>query len=194
MTAAFLLLAIALSALPGCIEPRLRPYVNVHDMSPTIDELRALAEQGNAEDQYQLGRRYELAMPADYREAVRWYRSAAVQRHAGAFYRLCALSDIGRGVTQDYEEALRWCRLAADHGHGRAMFTIGFHYQYAHGVPRDLVQAHQWYNLAGANGYHAATKWRDRLAADMTRTQIAQAQFLARNWKPNSRAPPAESP
>jgi uncharacterized protein len=172
--------------LSGCIDPPKSPYVDVRDSALKIDALQPAAEQGSAEDQYNLGLQYEKARPRDHREAVRWYRMAAMQRHAGAFHRLCALSDIGRGIPQDYQEALRWCRLAADQGHGQAMFVIATHYEKALGVPKDVVQAYQWYNLAASNGYEEGAKWRDRLAKDMTPTQIAQAQFLARNWKPKT--------
>ena len=153
-----------------------------------IDELQPAVEQGSAEDQYNLGMRYENALPNDHREAVRWYRMAATQRHAGAFYRLCVLSDIGRGMPQDYQEALRWCRLAADQGDGQAMFVIATYYAKARGVPKDVVQAYQWYNLAAASGHEEGAKWRDRLAMNMTPAQIAQAQFLARNWKPKTQS------
>ncbi len=174
----------AICTLSACIDPPRSPYVDVRDMVSRIDELQSPAEQGSAEDQYNLGMRYEKALPKDHREAVRWYRMAATQRHVGAFYRLCVLSDIGRGMPQDYQEALRWCRLAAGQGHGPAMFLIATYYAKARGVPKDVVQAYQWYNLAAANGHEEGVKWRDRLALNMTPTQIAQAQFLARNWKP----------
>jgi uncharacterized protein len=184
------LIAIAtFCTLSGCIDPPKSPYVDVRDTVTRIDELQPVVEQGSAEDQYHLGLQYEKASPRDHREAVRWYRMAAMQRHTGAFYRLCVLSDIGRGIPQDYQEALRWCRLAADQGHGQAMFVLATHYEKARGVPKDAVQAYQWYNLSASNGYEDGAKWRDRLARDMTPTQIAQAQFLARNWKPNAQDP-----
>ncbi len=60
------------------------------------------------------------------------------------------------------------------------------------GVPQDYVRAHLWYNLA-AVGFTAsetenrnkAVRNRDTLATKMTSTQIAEAQRLAREWKPN---------
>ena len=181
-----LIMMTVLCTLSGCIDPPKSPYVDVRDTVSRIDELQSAAEQGSAEDQYNLGMRYENALPNDHREAVRWYRMAAFQRHPGAFYRLCVLSDIGRGMPQEYQEALRWCRLAADQGHGAAMFVIATHYEKARGVTKDLVHAYQWYNLAAAYGHEEGAKWRDRLARDMTPAQIAQAQFLARNWKPKA--------
>ena len=177
----FVALAIV-STLFGCIDPSKSPYVSVHDLVTNTDELQASAEQGSAEDRYRLGLRYERLL-LDYGEAVRWYRMAAIQQHSEAIYRLCLLSDSGRGMPQDYQEALRWCRLAADHGHARAMFTIGTYFETGRGVPQDSVQAHQWYNLSAANGYEEGVARRDRLALNMTSTQIAQAQFQARSWR-----------
>jgi TPR repeat protein len=178
-----MILALAvLSTSSGCIDPPKAPYVAVHDLVANIDDARAAAEQGGPEEQYRLGLRYEQSIH-DYSAAVRWYRMAAIQQHAGAFYRLCLLSDAGRGVPQDYQEALRWCRLAADHGHPQAMFTIGAYFETGRGVPKDSVQAHQWYNLAGANGDEEGVKRRNRMALNMTPSQIAQAQFQARSWR-----------
>ena len=52
------------------------------------------------------------------------------------------------------------------------------------GVPQDYVQAHMWWNLAAVKGNTDAIKNRDVVAAKMTPTQIAEAQKLAREWKP----------
>ncbi len=51
-------------------------------------------------------------------------------------------------------------------------------------MPQDHVQAHIWYNLAGAQGLEQAARNRDIGAKRMTPAQIAEAQKLAREWKP----------
>lgn len=51
---------------------------------------------------------------------------------------------------------------------------------------RDYVPAHIWYNLAAAQGDEVAAQFRDDLAEQMTRDQIAEAQRLAREWKPTA--------
>jgi hypothetical protein len=48
----------------------------------------------------------------------------------------------------------------------------------------DYVVAHQWFNLAAATGAKDAKEMRDIVAAKMTSAQIAEAQRLAREWKP----------
>ena len=52
--------------------------VPVQAQTPEIDALRARAEQGDAEAQFELGVRYRdgTDVPQDDAEAVRWYRLA----------------------------------------------------------------------------------------------------------------------
>ncbi len=55
------------------------------------------------------------------------------------------------------------------------------------GVPQDYVQAHMWYNLAAERGLKLGREYRDSLAKQMTPEQIAEAQRLAREWKPKGK-------
>jgi TPR repeat protein len=85
-------------------------------------------------------------------------------------------------VKGDYATALRLLRPLADQGDARAQYTLGFLYRTGQGVPQDYVQAHMWSNLAA--GYQNAVNNRDAVARLMTPAQIAEAQKLAREWKP----------
>ncbi len=60
-------------------------------------------------------------------------------------------------------------------------------YHNGRGVTQDYVQAHMWFNLAAARGLKFPEKRRDRLAKKMTPAQIAEAQKLAREWKPKGK-------
>ena len=55
-----------------------------------LDELRALADQGDVDAQFNLGVMYDNGegVPQDYAEAVRWYRLAAEQGNASAQFNL----------------------------------------------------------------------------------------------------------
>ena len=177
--------AVTLSVLAfACADRKSAPGDAVSDHSIETETLLANAERGSAEDQYELGLRYErgAGVPQSYVEAVRWYRLAAMQGSRDGEYKLCEMSERGQGLPQDYQEALHWCGLAADQGHGRAMFILGRLYHTAHGVPHDLVRAHMWYNLATAHGYEDGKKWRDRLDEEMSASEVAEAQKLAREW------------
>jgi uncharacterized protein len=93
----------------------------------------------------------------------------------------------GRGVRQSYTIAAIWLRKAADQGHGTAQRDLGLMYANGQGVPQDYVYAHMWLNLSAAGGTDPTTKDRDLVAAKMTPAQIAEAQKLAREWKPKYR-------
>lgn len=90
----------------------------------------------------------------------------------------------GQGVTLNLNEATKWYRLAADQGHPTAQFNLGAMYDNGRGVPRDDVLAHMWFSLSVAQGNHEAAKNRDIVARRMMPAQLAQAQKLAREWKP----------
>jgi TPR repeat protein len=105
---------------------------------------------------------------------------------------LGGLYDFGKGVAQDYAEAVTWYRLAAAQGFASAQsllgsmsqFNLGNMYLLGHSVPQDYVLAHLWFNLAAARGDKDAAKNRDIVEELMTPDQIAEAQRVAREWKP----------
>jgi hypothetical protein len=121
----------------------------------------------------------------DSGEALKWYRLAADQGSVAAQNNLGEMYLNGHGVRQDYAEALKWFRKAADQGLAVAQNNLGLMYAQGQGVPRDYVQAHMWFNLAASQGnFRRSVKARDAIASLMTPAQIAEAQRLAREWKP----------
>ena len=125
----------------------------------------------------------------DYATAIKEFLPFAEQGHAGAQHILGVMYSAGRNVPQDYVEALKWFRKAAEQGNDSAQFFLGFMYYLGEGVPQDYVQAHMWSNLAAAQGSLVAADSRDKTAELMTREQIAEAQRLAREWKPKVAVP-----
>ena len=69
-------------------------------------------------------------------------------------------------------------------GHPVAQYQIGQAYGVGQGFEQDYVQAHMWVNLSAASGYEIAIERRDVFAKLMTPEQIAEAQRLARDWRP----------
>ncbi len=170
----------------------LRAYLR-GDYATTHQEFKPLAEQGNSQAQWFLGSMYEKGqgVPQDYAEAVKWHRKAAEQGLAEAQFSLGVMYYGGQGVPQDYAEAVKWHRKAAEQGLAAAQFGLGLMYKDGRGVPRDYVQAHMWYTLAALRSpsgliRDAAVRHRDIIAERMTPAQIAEAQRLAREWKPKA--------
>ena len=66
-------------------------------------------------------------MEEDKEEAVKWFRKAAEQGHAGGQRSLGICYAYGEGVVEDKEEAVKWYRKAAEQGDGLATknWTVG---------------------------------------------------------------------
>ena len=127
----------------------------------------------------------------DYKTAYRLFKPMAEQGNADAQFELGLMHFNGHGVPQDWEESAKWHRKAADQGHAPGQFALGQMYEAGHGVPKDYVLADMWFSLA-VSRYSASYKSYRYIAAikindvekNMTPAQIAEAQKLAREWKP----------
>jgi len=156
------------------------------DYNTAFQELKPIAEQGNANAQFFLGVMYGMGQGVrqDYAESLMWFRNAADQDNSNAQACLGIMYSQGRGVKQDYAEAAKWYRKAAEQGNANAQNNLAAFYSEGRGVPKDYVQAYVWYNLAAAVEFEDSARLRDEVARKMTAKQIRQAQELARNWKP----------
>ncbi len=84
----------------------------------------------------------------------------------------------------DYAADSREFKPLAEQGFAVARGSLGVMYANGVIVPQDLVQAHLWFNLAAAQGSDLVRKKREIIARKMTPAQIAEAEWLAREWKP----------
>jgi TPR repeat protein len=157
--------------------------------SENAEYLQKLAEAGNMDAQNQLGLLYYdgRGVPQNFKQASVWFRKAAEQGHAGAQVNLGTLYSSGYGVSENNQEALFWFRKAAAQRDALAFAKLGRMYEQGREVPRDLVQAHMWYNLSAAHGEKRAVEIRDSLAKQMNPGQVAEAQRLAIQWKPEDK-------
>ena len=164
-----------------------------------------IAAQNNLADTYLLG----LGVPQDFGEAFKWYRIAADQNSSYAENVIGIGYEHGLHVAQDDAEAFRWYRRAANRIYERPgdtwihspQYNIGAMYASGRGTAQDYVRALMWFTLAAAFGdtkppgslgiklvdtsKYTALEQRDRLMALMTSAQIAEAERLAREWRPH---------
>jgi hypothetical protein len=120
----------------------------------------------------------------DYATALKLYLPLAEQGNADAQAFLGYLYAVGNGVRQDYAEAVKWYQLSAAQGDLYAQVNLAGMYEEGQGVPKDYVLAYMWFNLAAAKDNIPSEAYRDNLAKLMTPDQIAEAQRMAREWKP----------
>jgi hypothetical protein len=86
----------------------------------------------------------------------------------------------------DFATAMRLMRPLADQGDVTAQTVVGLMYYFNYG---DRVTAYMWFNLAAAQGNAFAEMFLRDTADKMSPDQIAEAQKLAREWKPNTQSP-----
>jgi TPR repeat protein len=179
--------------------------------------IRPLVNDGDASAQFNLGLMYTTGqgVQQDNAAAVLWFRKAAEQGYALAqsnpWRRTIPRQQCGFGRLQTKAtpspsfysgtntqtakayrrtEAMTWFRKAAEQGHRVARLYLGVMYGEGRGVPQDFVRAHMWFDLSAAQGEQKAVKARDILGRSMTPAQIAEAQKLARDWKPATQPTP----
>jgi len=155
------------------------------DYQTAIKNWMPLAEKDDGEAQRNIGIMFQqgLGVPQSDVDAVYWYRRAAENGHARAQQNLGLMYEQGAGVPLNYTEAAKWYRMAARGGNMLAKLNLGVMLERGvPGMPLNVVLAHMWYNLAAAQGSAEAAKFRDELALDMSREQVAEAQRQAREW------------
>ncbi len=83
-----------------------------------LEKWLALAQQGHAEAQFNLGVMYEngLGVQKDHAQASKWFKKAAEQGLKEAQNNLGKNYAQGRGLEQDYIRAYKWLSLAAEQG------------------------------------------------------------------------------
>ena len=153
--------------------------------------LRPLAEKGGALAQHKIGFMYSFGqgVQKDPVEAGKWYRKAADQGLAKSQNNLGYIYAKGEGVARDDVESAKWYKKSAEQGNAGAQSALSQNYAKGAGVAQNLVEAHKWSDLAASNSldkfiHDRNIKNRDSLVSSMTPAQVAEAQKLAREWKP----------
>ena len=95
----------------GCVGER-----DDYSLVEQYKQVSSVAEQGDAEAQFNLGQMYleGKAVPQDYEQTVYWYRLAAEQGYTRAQNNLGLMYYNGLGVPQNLEQAEHWYRLARE--------------------------------------------------------------------------------
>lgn len=125
----------------------------------------------------------------DQRRAREYLKRAAElhDEHAAQFLGL--MHELGQGGLQDYSEAAHWYWRAAELGNADGQWALGRLYETGRGVEQSLVEAYKWINIATAttdddDDRTAWAKDRDRIAGEMSSADRAEAQRMARAWRP----------
>lgn len=113
-----------------------------------------------------------VAMRANPREAMVWFRRAANQDLAWAQILMGDAYARGRGVVRDDREAIKWYRKAALQGYLDAQIALGEIHSRGHGVTRDDVEALRWFALAARQGSEEARRSLENIAGFLRRVKL----------------------
>ena len=72
--------------------------------------------------------------------------------------------------------------MSAEQGVPEAQLALGVMYGNGQGVLQDNVMAHMYFNIAAVSGQKNAIQNRGIVEKQMTSSQIAESQKLAREW------------
>jgi len=154
------------------------------DYATSLAECQPLADEGNVEAQFCVGRLYAngFGVAMDDALALKYYGLAATGGHAEAQYNLGVMHANGWGVSMNDVSALEYYRLAANRGYAPALAALGFSYKHGAGIEKDYVQAVMWFDIAAQRGDYTAASERDDLAESMTQDELLQSQQAAVEW------------
>ena len=112
------------------------------------------AEQGNANAQYNLGRRYFSGdgVVKDEAEAVKWCIKAAKQGNSEAQDSLGWCYENGVGIAKDPVEAVKWYQKAAEQGDAAAQNHLGLCYYNGARVNKDPLKAAEFFRKSAEQG------------------------------------------
>ncbi|MES1927019.1 SH3 domain-containing protein [Salinisphaera sp. T31B1] len=182
-----MMLAVSLSALSCVVIAQERPSDS--EASQVLENARPLAEQGNANAQYNMGVLYDegYGVEQNYDTARSWYEKAAAQNYAKAEHNLGIMYQAGHGVSADPDQAAQWFKRAAEHGEPAAQNNLAVMYVRGQGVPQDLVEAARWAARAASAGNQSAITNLPEIVANLPRSRIDGDNVNIRS-QPNTNA------
>jgi TPR repeat protein len=140
----------------------------------------------------------------DYEKVIKMIQKKAEQGEESAQFELAEMYLYGDIlgpsskpllIPQDYQQSISWYLKLAERGGSfarTAQYLLGTIYSEGRGVPQDYVEAYKWFILASLEPQESLGKGyveaRDALRLKMSPQQIAEAQKLAREFKPKSRS------
>ena len=132
------------------------------DASTPVEELKALASQGNADAMLELGERLiqGQGVEANVAEGLQWLHKAADAGKNQAWYDIGFVYSNGLGVEMNMTEAMKYFRKGAEAGNADCQTSMGMFYQAGEripgGVKADLAEAAKWYRMAAEQNHAEA--------------------------------------
>lgn len=169
----FLAILLPVFGITFVSSAKLKKGIEYYDKSEFVaayETLLPMAEQGNAQAQFFLGKiyRYGLGKPVDAKQAQKWFdlaikndvvdtmKKAARQGEAAAQSNLGVIYYEGIGVDRDVVKAAEWNRQAAEQGYAIGQSNYAAQLLHGVGAEKNPVNAAYWYERAAQQKYAQA--------------------------------------
>ena len=109
-----------------------------------------LSAENNAKAQYNLAVMHASGdgAPANWDEALKYYKLSAENGYADAQYKMALVSFKGEGMPIDYDASVRYYEMAAKLGHIRSQLNLGSLYANGEVVAKNDEKAYFWLHKA----------------------------------------------
>jgi hypothetical protein len=127
--------------------------------NPSLGQLLAKAQKGDADAQYQLALLYERGSSEaakDSAKAIQWFRILADKGDGRGENGLGIAYLHGYGVAEDDATGFEWFYKAAMKGYPAAQFNLAGTYYQGRGTPKNAKEAFNWFVEAARNGEPSA--------------------------------------
>jgi len=121
-------------------------------------KIQALADKGDAESQYKLGKMYTegAGTSINHDKASAAFENAAKQGYAKAEYKLGLNYYEGTGVNRSRKTAYKWFKAAAEQNHPASQYYLGKMYASGSGVKQNYTTSLEWLTRAVDGGFNQA--------------------------------------
>lgn len=153
-----------------------------HDGAAAYREFLPLAQAGEADAEYVVGRVLELGegVPKDLAGAAQWFRRAAEHGLLSGMLAYGQSLVSGHGVPQDRATGTQWITKAAEGGHVSAQVELGGLFLKGNGVPRNVAKARDWLLRAAQGG--SGRGMFDLAMLSFSPTEGVADEALGREW------------
>lgn len=172
---------------PGADDPRVKEGFAAYkagDFKKAYDIWLPLAEAGNAEAQFRVGRLYSFGEGRDSNvvKAIRWYELAVLKGHILANYNIGLLYLHGERVEENFLKASIYLKYSAENGHTKSQRALGVLYAIASGKIQNIILAYKWLHIAMNNGDLEAADIISKLNEYATQAELESGLGLMREW------------
>lgn len=173
---------------PGADDPHVKEGFAAYksgDFKQAYDIWLPLAEAGNAEAQFRVGRLYQKGegQTKNIDTALSWYLRATASQHTRAMNSIGVIYEIGDGVDKKISMAMTYYYIAAEKCQISAQFNLGQLYFRLPEQKRDVIHGHMWLEIAAARGHELARKVSTRLREILTKDEeFFRAKQKAQEW------------